>query len=427
MLAFHIVTLFPSFFDSCLQAGLMGRAMEAGLVSVDFHDPRSFATDRHRHVDDRPYGGGPGMVMQTAPVAEALASIPRPGRMLGMAPNGRKATQSLMRELALEEDLTLLCGRYEGFDARLYRLFPLEPVSVGDIVLNGGETAALAVMEAVARLVPGFMGKTASGDEESFSQGLLEYPHFTRPPVLGGHGVPEVLFGGNHAAIARWRRNEALATTLARRPELFEEASLDAADGAVLSALFRKSCGPAVSFCLVHAPVVVEGRRLGASSLTTMDVHDLSRISRGYGLGPCYIATPLEDQRALVEDMLRHWERAGERGHADRAEALKLARPVASVEEAKACMERAFGEAPLVVASSASWPAKRACVSCTWIREQARRRPVLILLGTAHGLSPRLVKACDAVLRPLRFMDWNHLAVRSAAAVIADRIVGDFW
>ncbi len=282
-------------------------------------------------------------------------------------------------------------------------------------------------MEAVARLVPGFMGKTASGDEESFSQGLLEYPHFTRPPVLGGHGVPEVLFGGNHAAIARWRRNEALATTLARRPELFEEASLDAADGAVLSALSRKSCGPAVSFCLVHAPVVVEGRRLGASSLTTMDVHDLSRISRGYGLGPCYIATPLEDQRALVEDMLRHWERAGERGHADRAEALKLARPVASVEEAKACMERAFGEAPLVVASSASWPAKRACVSCTWIREQARRRPVLILLGTAHGLSPRLVKACDAVLRPLRFMDWNHLAVRSAAAVIADRIVGDFW
>ncbi len=427
MLAFHIVTLFPSFFSSCLQAGLMGRAMEAGLVSVDFHDPRSFATDRHRHVDDRPYGGGPGMVMQTAPVAEALASIPRPGRMLAMAPNGRKATQDFMRKLALEEDVTLLCGRYEGFDARLYSIFPLEPVSVGDIVLNGGETAALAVMEAVSRLVPGFMGKQASGDDESFSQGLLEYPHFTRPPVLEGRAVPDVLFGGNHAEIARWRRNEALATTLARRPELFEESVLDAADGAVLAGCTRKSCGAAVSFCLVHAPVVVEGHRTGSSSLTTMDVHDLSRISRAYGLGPCYIATPLEDQQALVEGMLRHWERAGEHGHADRAEALRLARPVAGVEEACARIEGEFGERPLVVATTASWPKKRACVSCSWVREQARRRPVLILLGTAHGLSPKLVKSCGAVLRPLRFMDWNHLAVRSAAAVIADRIVGDFW
>jgi len=282
-------------------------------------------------------------------------------------------------------------------------------------------------MEAVSRLVPGFMGKVASGDDESFSQGLLEYPHFTRPPVLDGHSVPEVLFGGNHEKIARWRRNEALATTLSRRPELFEEASLDAADGAVLKTFTRKSCGPAVSFCLVHAPVVVDGHRTGTSSLTSMDVHDLSRVSRAYGLGPCYFATPLEDQRALVEGMLRHWERAGEHGHADRADALRLARPVASVEDACTRIEREFGDRPLVVATSASWPAKRSCVSCTWVREQAGRRPVLVLLGTALGLSPKLVRACDAVLRPLRFMDWNHLAVRSAAAVIADRIVGDFW
>ena len=254
VLTFHIVTLFPDFFGSALQAGLMGRAIAAGIIAVDFHDPREFSTDRHRHVDDRPYGGGPGMLMQTAPVAAALRSLERPGRMLAMAPNGRAADQKLMRELSLEGDITLLCGRYEGFDARLYGLFPLEPVSVGDIVLNGGETAALAIMEAVSRLVPGFMGREASGDEESFSAGLLEYPHYTRPPVLEGHPVPEILESGDHGAIAAWRRGEALATTLARRPDLLEGAPLTKKDGELLATFTRPSCARSISFCLVHSP-----------------------------------------------------------------------------------------------------------------------------------------------------------------------------
>ena len=144
---FHLVSLFPEFFDSPLSTALMGRARETGVVTFSFHDPRAFSTDKHRHVDDRPYGGGPGMVMQGEPVARALRSIERPGRMLLMTPGGRPFNQALARELALEEDLTLVCGRYEGLDARLLELFPLEPVSVGEAVLNGGETAALAVIE----------------------------------------------------------------------------------------------------------------------------------------------------------------------------------------------------------------------------------------------------------------------------------------
>ena len=204
----------------------MGRARETGVVTFSFHDPRAFSTDKHRHVDDRPYGGGPGMVMQGEPVARALRSIERPGRMLLMTPGGRPFNQALARELALEEDLTLVCGRYEGLDARLLELFPLEPVSVGEAVLNGGETAALAVVESVARLMPGFMGKEESGEEESFSHGLLEYPHYTRPETLEGLPVPEVLLSGHHGNVADWRTRESYKRTMARRPDLWEKFDL---------------------------------------------------------------------------------------------------------------------------------------------------------------------------------------------------------
>lgn len=426
MLRFHIVTLFPSFFASALEAGLMGRAREGGVVAVDFVDPRDFSTQRHRHVDDRPYGGGPGMVMQAEPVAAALRSIENPGRLLAMAPNGRPATQALAAELSRETDITILCGRYEGFDARLYDLFDLEPVSVGDLVLNGGEAAAMAMVEAVSRLVPGFMGKEASGEEESFSRGLLEYPHFTRPPVLEGHPAPGILQGGDHGAIARWRRQEALATTLSRRPALLEEAPLDREDARMLAGCARASVARNLSFCLVHHPVLLEGHRAGTSSFTGLDLHDIARVSRSFGMDLFYVATPVAAQRRLVDTMVRHWKRAGGRGHGDRMEALSLALPVESVEEAVARMEARFGERPFVAATSAHWPKRTVPLTCADVRRVACRRPVLLLLGTAHGLAPELVRACDGMLRPLRFLSYNHLSVRSAAAILADRIVGDF-
>lgn len=364
--------------------------------------------------------------MQAEPVAAALRSLPVPGRMLSMAPNGQAASQSLMRELAHEENITILCGRYEGFDARLYEMFPLQPVGVGDIVLNGGETAALAIMEAVARLVPGFMGKEASGEEESFSRGLLEYPHFTRPPELEGCAIPKILAGGDHGAIAAWRRREALATTLARRPQMLDDAPLTREDARVLSELPRLGVARSVSFCLTHYPVLLDGHRIGTASLTSLDLHDIARVSCTYGFGPFYVATPLDDQRALCETMLRHWERAGQRGHGDRLRALNLVRTVGSVEEALANLESESGQQPMLVATSANWPKKGRVITCGELRVEASRNPILLLLGTSHGLSPEIVCRCDAVLRPVRFAGYNHLSVRSAAAILADRIAGDF-
>ena len=220
---FDVVTLFPEIFSAVRDCGITARARMRGLWSMNCWNPRDTATDLHRTIDDRPFGGGPGMVMQGEPVAAALRSIEKPGRMILLAPSGRPLNDALARELAREEDLTLICGRYEGLDARLLDIFPLEPVSVGEAVLNGGETAALAVIESVARLVPGFMGKEESGDDESFSNGLLEYPQYTRPEVWEGRAVPPVLLEGNHQKIDAWRGQQSRERTRLRRPELYEQ------------------------------------------------------------------------------------------------------------------------------------------------------------------------------------------------------------
>lgn len=432
---FHLVTLFPEFFESPLSTALMGRAREAGIVECSLHDPRQFSTDKHRHVDDRPYGGGPGMVMQGEPLARALRSIERPGRMLFMAPGGRPLTQDMVRDLAHEEDLTIVCGRYEGIDARLLQLFPLEPVSVGDIVLNGGESAALSVLEAVARLMPGFMGKEESGDDESFSHGLLEYPHYTRPESLEGLSVPEVLQSGDHARIAQWRRQESVRATLRMRPEMLNEAPLYREDVQTLAETPRDRPGRNLSFCLVHYPVSLGPKKIGASSLTNLDIHDIARISRSYAMGSFYPVTPLRDQLRVLEEILRHWTRGpGGTGNADRAQALGLVQPATSLEEAVAHMTAQHGTRPRLVASSAVWPAKgkasqpgRMPMTPRDVRRWCDQGPVMLCLGTAQGLAPEVLEQCEGTLRPVRFLGYNHLSVRSAAAILADRILGDYY
>ena len=432
---FHIVTLFPEFFESPLSTALMGRAREAGIVDCSFHDPRQFSTDKHHRVDDRPYGGGPGMVMQGEPLARALRSIERPGRMLFMAPGGRPLTQDMVRELAREDDLTIVCGRYEGIDARLLQLFPLEPVSVGDIVLNGGESAALSVLEAVSRLMPGFMGKEESGDDESFSHGLLEYPHYTRPENFEGLTVPDVLQSGDHERIANWRRQESVRATLRMRPEMLNEAPLYREDVQTLADTPRERPGRNLSFCLVHYPVSLGPKKTGASSLTNLDIHDIARISRSYAMGSFYPVTPLGDQLRVLEEILRHWTRGpGGVGNADRAQALGLVQPATSLEEAVAHMTAQHGTRPRLVASSAVWPAKgkasqpgRMPMTPRDVRRWCDQGPVMLCLGTAQGLAPEVLEQCEGTLRPVRFLGYNHLSVRSAAAILADRILGDYY
>lgn len=230
---YTVYTLFPDLIKPWTGEALLGRAVESGLISIDVRDLRAHAQDKHNRVDDTPYGGGAGMVIRVdvaaRALAEARASMPPPDELILLSPAGEPLTQVLVETLSQKSHLVLLAGRYEGFDARVESLITRE-VSMGDFVLMGGEVAALALIEATARLVGGVLGDAASHQQDSFTTGLLDYPEYTRPADFEGRGVPEVLLSGHHARVAAWRRQEALRRTLARRPELLDSARLSAQD-----------------------------------------------------------------------------------------------------------------------------------------------------------------------------------------------------
>jgi tRNA (guanine37-N1)-methyltransferase len=220
-----VLTIFPGIFESPLRGSLLGRAIAAGLLDVRVHDVRDHTTDTHRQVDDESYGGGPGMVMKPEPIFAAVEALePDPKRVLLLSPAGRRLDQALVRELAAEPWLVLVAGRYEGVDERVVDGLGAEEISIGDYVLSGGEVPALVVLEAVTRLVPGVIGREESHERDSFGRdGLLDHPHYTRPPKFRGMAVPEVLLSGNHAEIERWRREAAREKTRRNRPDLLEE------------------------------------------------------------------------------------------------------------------------------------------------------------------------------------------------------------
>jgi len=218
-----VFTIFPDYLEGPLGVSLLGRARAAGVLDVRLHDLREHTTDRHRSIDDSPLGGGPGMVMMPEPIFAAVEHADPPRPLLLLTPSGRRFEQSVAVELAAGEGFSLLCGRYEGVDQRVADHLCDGELSVGDFVLAGGEAAALVVVEAVARLVPGVLGNETSADDESFAHGLLEYPQYTRPAEFRGWSAPEVLRSGDHARIAAWRRAEALRRTRERRPDLLPD------------------------------------------------------------------------------------------------------------------------------------------------------------------------------------------------------------
>ncbi len=270
-LRFDIISIFPAFFDGFLSHGMVRRAVETGAIACARHDLRDFTTDRHRTVDDRPFGGGEGMVLKPEPLATAIESlglVPREERsaarqsVILLSAQGTRFTQATARELAGLDRIVLLCGRYEGVDERISTLFCDRELSIGDYVLTGGELGAAVIVDAVTRLLPGVLGNEASSAFESFglpedsatepstaprsthgSGGLLDYPHYTRPPEFRGLAVPDVLAGGDHAAIRRWRREQALLKTLRNRPDLLTTAALSPADRAFLAQAERHRHG----------------------------------------------------------------------------------------------------------------------------------------------------------------------------------------
>jgi len=236
---FDIFTLFPEMFRGPLDESILGRARARGLIDIAFYNPRDVTTDRHHVVDDYPYGGGSGMVMKPEPLFAAVEAAHIEGPIILLSPQGRVFTQAIARELAQQPRIALICGHYEGVDERVREHLVTDELSIGDFVLTGGELAAMVIVDAVSRLIPGVLAP-GSTEEESHTAGILEYPHYTRPPEFRGWRVPDILLSGNHAAIARWRRKEALRRTRARRPDLLDRAELTVLDRSLLVEIERE-------------------------------------------------------------------------------------------------------------------------------------------------------------------------------------------
>ncbi len=234
-LRFDVLTLFPEVFEPVLKCSILGLAAAKGLVEFHLHDIRDYSEDKHRKVDDRPYGGGPGMVIQCEPVFRACEAVrdmaPEPGRLILLTPQGRRLDDAAAREYARADRLLLLCGHYEGFDERIRVGLPVEEVSIGDYVLSGGEVAAMVVIDAVVRLLPDALGHEDSAAQDSFANGLLDYPQYTRPPEFRGMRVPDLLLGGNHAEIEAWRHAAAAERTRQRRADLLHKQRTEHSDG----------------------------------------------------------------------------------------------------------------------------------------------------------------------------------------------------
>lgn len=422
---FHLLTIFPEYFDSPLKIGLLGKAIKGGLIDVKIHNLRDFAEDPHRVIDDAPYGGGEGMVFKPEPLYKAIKYIKDKDpntKVIYLSPQGKLFHQGLAEELSKEKSLLLICGRYEGIDERIRAHFIDEEISIGDYVLFGGEVASLVLLEAISRLIPGVVGKKDSVEKESFTSNLLKYPCYTRPRDFLGLKVPEVLLSGNHREIEEFRRKESLKLTLERRPELLHKARLSPQDLKILKTYLETL---RLYLFLIHYPVFnKEGERI-ASAITNFDLHDLGRLGRTYGLKGVYIIQPLEDQRALAEELLHYWlQGKGSQRNPLRKEALKLLKIFSTLEEAIEEVQREEKVKPLLVATDAS--PKRPSVSAKDIRALLWKHPIAILLGTAWGLADEVLEKCDLFLEPIwgRLDPYNHLSVRSAASILVDRILG---
>jgi tRNA (guanine37-N1)-methyltransferase len=428
---FDVITLFPELFSSFLSTSLLGKAIDSGKVAVSFVDPRDFSSDRHRRVDDTPSGGGDGMVLKPEPVVAALESLDPtpPAYRILLCPQGEKLTQGILEDLKGKERLALVCGRYEGFDERI-RTYVDREISLGDFVLNGGEVAAMALIDGISRLVPGVIGNEGSLADESHGAGLLEYPQYTRPREFRGESVPEVLLNGNHAEIARWRKREMLERTRSKRPDLWREYRVTAEDAQLLgekgktASLLEKAERTYVA--LVHHPVYDREKKIVTTAVTNLDLHDIARSSRTYGLAGYFVVTPLESQQELVTRILSHWtDGHGARYHHQRREALQRLQVQGDLQAVIAEVTLRHGIAPTLVTTSAQQVPGRPTITAENLRdhELVKEKPVVIVMGTGWGLADEVQQQADLVLPPIQGpAEYNHLSVRSATAILLDRI-----
>ncbi len=423
-----ILSVVTDIYKPFLSSSLLKKAQERGLLEVDLDAFFSFAAPKER-IDAPIYGPGAGMLIRPEIVQRAVEAKQKEhgqAYKVFFSPQGTMLDQQVVKKIADEAlrrgHLMLLPARYEGMDARVEEYYADEIVSVGNFVLMGGDLAAMMLLEAVARYIPEVVGKQESVLEESFTDAFVEYPHYTQPVSWKGMEVPEILRSGNHAAIDKWRMDEAAKRTVFGHFEWLRSRQTDESQRALAEAYI-----PHHYCALLHEGVLIgPEKKKGTTSVTSLDLHDIARSARTYGLKDYFVVTPLEDQQKIVRRLLEFWRTDGKEYNRERYEAVRFVDVVDHLEDVIATIEKREGVRPLVVATSARVAQSSHLISYydqkkVW----ASRRPVLLIFGTGKGLQEEVLRKADFLLKPVEgFSNFNHLSVRSAAAIVFDRWLG---
>lgn len=478
---FNVISIFPEMIEQALSCGVVGRGVKNKKLEVKTINLRDFAEDKYKTVDDKPYGGGDGMLLKPEPMAKALESlgIKSKDRLMGnlqkleshkvvyLSPQGSLWTDGKARTWAKDcQEVTLLCGRYGGLDQRIVDLYVDEEISIGDYVLSGGELPALTLIDSISRFIPGVLGHEDSANEDSFSNSLLEAPQFTRPSVFQSLQVPEVLINGDHKKIDKYKKDLSISVTQSKRPDLYEQyLALEkakkmgeqkktgdtkktadyekAGELKKVSALKKPSL---LSIALMHGKVLnKEGKEI-VTTLTHFDIHDIARSAKTYNLKQYFIVNPIQEQLSFLSRVLDHWK-LGRDKNLNRSQALNLVTGVSDFE----AMLLKFSKKPFIVFTSAKEVKGLPVISSQQLAEKIQNKvstetgvgananaeveskaeplagvepmEVLLLFGTGYGLSASLLELCDAVLEPIDTgSGFNHLSVRSAVSILLDRI-----
>lgn len=426
---YDIITIFPEFFDSVFSFGVIKNAQERKLIEISVHDLRKYTHDKHKSVDDTPYGGGGGMLMMPGPISRAIEDIrlrDRKSLVVLTSPQGEILNDKLVNELKEYEQVLILCGRYEGIDERIKELHVDREISIGDYVISGGEFAAGIIVDSVSRNITGVLGNEKSAFNDSFKQGLLEHPQYTKPEEFNKIKVPSVLLSGNHKEIEKWRRIESIKKTFVKRPDILDQAKLDVNEAEILKK-FQNEFKPnfKVYIALIHYPVYNKDLKKITTAFTNLDAHDIARAGKTYGVKKFYLVNPNSEQRALVKRVIDHWTNGpGVEFNPTRKEALEIVDINESIEEIIEDIEQIEKAKPKVVVTDAR--IKNNMLGYKDLRHKIFKdnQPYLILFGTGWGLADDVIDSADYILKPLKgFDNFNHLSVRSAAAVILDRLL----
>lgn len=425
-----ILTLFPELYKPFLQTSLLKKAADKQLVSFSTQNLFEYVAPKER-IDAPTFGHSSGMLIRPDVVERAIDDIDnRLGKSfkIFLSPQGSKLTQhfaqDLWKKISTYEHVMFFASRYEGIDARVESKYADEIISVGDFVVMGGDIPAMLLIECLFRHMPGMVGKQESVDLDSFSGAFVDHPEYTKPVEWQGMIVPEVLRSGNHAAITQWRTQESVKLTIEKHFDWMRSCLLTPKEIKLASSVM-----PHHFVALMHSDIILKGGRIGTTSVTSLDVHDIARSSMTYGLKKYFIVTPLVDQKKMIQTLLDFWqeEEVGGAYNKDRQQALSSVRLLSNLDEVIAAIEQKEGMRPIIVGTSAKFIKNDSKIISYHDQEKVwgHKQPVLILLGTGHGMADSLIGRCDYLLQPLKgFSEFNHLSVRSAAAIIFDKWLG---